>query len=121
MFTMKHKDHNVAIQIMQCGKGCLTSLSQSVMSYLLADKEGKFEFTSHFNTISAVRHPCGHGIGTAPTQSDYTILIDKSWQWKQVKQVTMPERPYLEPAITDNINKIEDIIKAEILTQMNKP
>ena len=70
------------------------------------------------NTIYAAIHELGGII--RPTQSEY-LKFQIGGQWKQVKQVTMPERPYLEPAITDNINKIEDIIKAEILTQMNKP
>ncbi len=41
-------------------------------------------------------------------------------QWKTVKQVLIPDRPYLRPAIVDNLDKITDIIKKEIIKEVEK-
>ena len=49
-----------------------------------------------------------------PRTADY-LRFQINGRWISTKQVIIPERPYLRPAIEENINKIEDIIKARIL------
>jgi len=39
-------------------------------------------------------------------------------QWISAKQVVMPERPYLRPAIEDNLDRIEDIIRETIINRI---
>ena len=69
------------------------------------------------NTIYAPIHEFGGII--RPTTQEY-LKFQIGGQWKTVKQVVMPERPYLRPAIENNINKIGSIIKNEIITQVNR-
>lgn len=67
------------------------------------------------NTVYAAIHEYGGII--RPTQSDF-LRFQIGGQWKAVKQVVMPERPYLRPAIEQNINKIEEIIKDAIFNKV---
>ena len=69
------------------------------------------------NTVYAAIHEFGGII--RPRHADY-LKFQIGGQWRKVRQVTMPDRPYLRPAIEDNINKIEDIIKDTIINQVNK-
>lgn len=41
-------------------------------------------------------------------------------QWKSVRQVKMPARPYLRPSITENIDKIREIIMRNVAEESNK-
>lgn len=54
-----------------------------------------------------------------PRTADF-LKFQIGGNWIRAKQVVIPDRPYLQPAITENINKIEDIIKETIIKQVNR-
>lgn len=41
-------------------------------------------------------------------------------KWKTVKEVTIPARPYLQPSILENMDKIKDIIRNSIIKEVGK-
>ena len=41
-------------------------------------------------------------------------------QWVSVKEVVIPARPYLQPAITENLERISNIIISNIVEEVNK-
>lgn len=66
----------------------------------------------------------GSNVSYAPTQEFGAKITPKSGkylkfkiqgQWKTVKEVVIPARPFIAPAVVDNLDKIGDIIKNEIL------
>lgn len=42
-------------------------------------------------------------------------------QWRFAKQVILKPKPFLEPALTENITSIQKIIRDELVKQMNRP
>jgi len=53
-----------------------------------------------------------------PKKSNY-LKFKIGEQWKTVKKVVMPKRPFLKPAFTDNMPALEKIITDSIMKEMN--
>lgn len=68
------------------------------------------------DTIYAAIHEFGGDI--YPRVAQYLRFQLPGGKWVTTDHVYIPERPYLGPAIEDNINKIEDIIKDTIFDRM---
>lgn len=47
------------------------------------------------------------------------LAFQVNGHWVKKKSVNIPARPYLAPAITDNIDRIGEIIAQEILEELN--
>ena len=54
-----------------------------------------------------------------PVKGKYLKFAIKG-QWKSVREVTIPARPYLQPSLTENRDKIRDIIIRNITEESNK-
>jgi phage gpG-like protein len=68
------------------------------------------------NLIYAQIHELG-GIIKPRTKQYLRFQIEGFW--KTVKQVIIPQRPFIEPGITENIDKIKNIIQNSIVKEVN--
>jgi HK97 gp10 family phage protein len=69
------------------------------------------------NIIYARIHELG---GTIKAKKGQYLKFFIKGKFIQVKQVTIPARPYLTPAIEDNVTEIEKIIGEELRRQISK-
>lgn len=69
------------------------------------------------NSVYARIHELG-GVIRPRTKQYLRFQIDGFW--KTVKSVVIPQRPFIEPGITENIEEIKDIIRNSIVTEVNK-
>lgn len=69
------------------------------------------------NVIYARIHELG---GTIKAKKGKYLKFYIKGKFIQVKQVTIPARPYLTPAIEDNVSEIEKIIGEELRRQISK-
>lgn len=69
------------------------------------------------NLIYAQIHELG-GIIKPRTKQYLRFQIEGFW--KTVKQVIIPQRPFIEPGITENIDKIKELIVNSIVREVNK-
>ena len=67
--------------------------------------------------IYAAIHEMG---GTIRARAGGYLRFKIGSEWKTVKEVVIPERQYLRPAIVDNLDKIRDIITKEIIEEVEK-
>lgn len=69
---------------------------------------------------SNVKYAAIHEFGgkIRPKSKEYLVFM-LNGQFKKVKEVVIPERSYLKDGITENMNKIEDILKQEIINNIN--
>jgi len=70
---------------------------------------------------TAVKYGPIHELGGVikPIKGKY-LKFAINGQWKSVRQVKIPARPYLKPSITENIDKIREIIMRNIAEESNK-
>ena len=69
------------------------------------------------HVVYAAIHELG---GIIRARSSQYLRFQIEGEWKTVRQVMIPDRPYLRPAIVDNLEEISDIIKREILKEVEK-
>lgn len=55
-----------------------------------------------------------------PVRKKYLTFRTKDGTWHRVAQVTMPKRPYLEPAVTKNMDKIIALVGEGVKISINK-
>lgn len=85
-------------------------LRQSITS---DSKEGKGTLSS--NLVYSAIHEFG---GTIKPKSKSWLRFKVNGNWKSVKQVVIPARPYLMPAIEDNSKYIKKLISDRILGEL---
>lgn len=55
-----------------------------------------------------------------PVRKKWLTFRTKDGKWHRVAQVTMPKRPYLEPAVTNNMDKIIALVGDGVKISINK-
>lgn len=55
-----------------------------------------------------------------PVRKKWLTFRTKDGQWRKVAQVTMPKRPYLEPALTANLENIKALTGSHIEAKLIK-
>ena len=58
--------------------------------------------------------------GTIRPRTGQYLRFQIEGQWKTVKSVFIPARPFLRPAIDENISEIKNLIRDSIIKEMNK-
>lgn len=69
------------------------------------------------HVIYAAIHELG---GIIRARSSQYLKFQIEGEWKTAKQVVIPDRPYLRPAIVDNLDKIRTIIREEMIAGIEK-
>ena len=69
------------------------------------------------NLIYARIHELG---GTIRPRAGKYLRFQISGQWKTVRQALIPQRPFIEPGITENIDEIKELIISSIIKEVNK-
>lgn len=81
----------------------------------------KERFDTIFGALSSdvVYAPIHEYGGVIRAKNEPYLKFSIGGRWMQVKQVTIPARPYLEPAIKENLSKMSNIITDTIQKEMN--
>jgi len=89
-------------------------LRRSIRSGIDANTHGVVGWIGS-NIVYARIHELGGVI--KPTKAKY-LKFQVNNKWVSKKQVTIPARPYLMPSITENIDKIKNIIRRSIINEV---
>jgi len=69
------------------------------------------------NVVYAKIHELG---GVIRPRTKKYLRFQIEGQWKTVKEVIIPARPFLEPSINENIEKIKSIIRSSIIREVGE-